>query len=85
MTGMMEVSRGQPAASAAAPLTGHAPMAGMDMGPGVPVSGGRKAAVTLLTLLMLAVGYRLAARYGDLSMRPGGAMGPMPGMAHAAR
>lgn len=34
----------------------------------------------LLTLAMLAVGYWLAARYGDLSMRPGPPMIGMPGM-----
>ncbi|WP_051718523.1 DUF4396 domain-containing protein [Hymenobacter sp. IS2118] len=56
------------------------PMAGMDMSGGVHVSGLRKATVTLLTLLMLAAGCYLAARYGDLSMRPGEAMGEMPGM-----
>lgn len=47
-------------------------MAGMDMGPDAPVSGARKAAVTLLMLLMLAGGYWLVARFGNLSMRPGG-------------
>jgi len=85
MTGMAEMSRGQPVASAAGAPTGHTPVAGMDMGPGAPVSGGRKAAVTLLTLLMLAAGYWLAVRYGDLSMRPGGATGSMPGMTSAAK
>ena len=53
-------------------------MAGMDMSSGASVSGLRKAAVTLLTLLLLAVGYALAARYGDLSMAPGQQMMPMP-------
>ena len=62
-----------------APAAGVA-MAGMDMSAGPQVSGLRKAAVTLLTLLMLAVGYYLAGRYGDLSMRPGEPMAPMPGM-----
>jgi hypothetical protein len=52
----------------------------MDMGDGAQVSGLRKALATLLTLLMLAAGYYLADRYGDLSMRPGEAMGDMPGM-----
>lgn len=55
-------------------------MAGMDMSGGANVSGLRKALVTLLTLLMLAAGYWLAGRYGDLSMQPGRAMAPMPGM-----
>lgn len=36
--------------------------------------------MTLLTLLMLAAGYALAARYGDLSMAPGEKMMPMPGV-----
>ncbi|AMR29888.1 copper oxidase [Hymenobacter psoromatis] len=85
MTGMAEMSPGPPVASAAGVPTGPAPMAGMDLDPDAPVSGGRKAAVTLLTLLMLAAGYWLAARYGDLSMRPGGAMETMPGMVSAAK
>ncbi|MCA8833337.1 DUF4396 domain-containing protein [Hymenobacter pini] len=45
-----------------------------------PVSPARKALVTVLTLLLLAAGYYLAARFGDLSMRPGQPM-DMPGMA----
>ena len=87
MMGMAGMSHGEPAVSlAAAPAAAHpghnmAAMAGMDMGQGAQVSGLRKALVTLLTLLMLAVGYYLADRYGDLSMRPGEAMGDMPGMA----
>lgn len=64
---------------AAEPATG-ATMAGMNMGTDPTVSGVRKAVVTLLTLLLLAVGYWLAGRYGDLSMRPGEQMAPMPGM-----
>ena len=60
-------------------MDGHA-MAGMDMSGGNTVSGLRKAVVTLLTLLMLAAGYWLAARYGDLSMRPGEPMRDMSGM-----
>ena len=55
-------------------------MAGMDMSGDNNVSGLRKAAVTLLTLLMLAASYALAARYGDLSMAPGQKMMPMPGV-----
>lgn len=58
----------------------RAPMPGMDTGAGPQVSGLRKAVVTLLTLLLLAVGYWLAGRYGDLSMRPGERMAPMPSM-----
>ena len=60
-------------------MSGHA-MAGMDMSGGSTVSGLRKALVTLLTLLLLAAGYALAARYGDLSMAPGEKMMPMPGV-----
>lgn len=52
----------------------------MNMEGGAQVSGLRKAVVTLITLVMLAVGYWLAARYGDLSMRPGEPMDAMPGM-----
>ncbi len=47
---------------------------------GALVSGRRKAIITLLTLLVLATGYYVANGYGDLSMRPGEAMGEMPGM-----
>lgn len=86
MASMAGMSPEQPPTSEAAGRTRPAmSMAGMAMGSGTPVSGGRKAAVTLLTLLMLAVGYWLAARYGDLSMRPGGAIESMPGMTSAAR
>lgn len=63
----------------AAPTQG-AGMAGMNMSAGPQVSGMHKAVVTLLTLLMLAAGYWLAGRYGNLSMRPGKQMSPMPGM-----
>ncbi|MFD2719802.1 DUF4396 domain-containing protein [Hymenobacter monticola] len=67
-----------------APATAHGghAMAAMPMSTegGAQVSGVRKAAVTLITLVMLAVGYWLAARYGDLSMRPGEPMEAMPGM-----
>ena len=63
----------------AAPAEGAA-LAGMDMSPGPPVSALRKTVVTVLTLLLLTVGYWLAGRYGDLSMRPGSAMSEMPGM-----
>ncbi|RYU84810.1 DUF4396 domain-containing protein [Hymenobacter persicinus] len=59
-------------------------MPDMATGSSAPVSGLRKAAVTLLTLAMLAGGYWLAARYGDLSMRPGEPMLDMPGMAMPA-
>ncbi|RSK38838.1 DUF4396 domain-containing protein [Hymenobacter perfusus] len=86
MPHMAGMSHGMPAAAPTPAHTGHhmaaAPqeMPGMDMGSGTPVSGLRKAVVTGLTLLMLAVGYWLAARYGDLSMRPGEPMTDMPGM-----
>ena len=63
-----------------APKPGSPAMAGMGMTAGPPVSGLRKALVNMLTLLMLLGGYALAARYGDLSMQPGRAMAPMPGM-----
>ncbi|GAB2452736.1 hypothetical protein GCM10011375_39800 [Hymenobacter qilianensis] len=70
-----------PALPPAAAHAGHTRAAlPMDMAGGGRVSGLRKAVVTLLTLLMLAVGYWLAARYGDLSMRPGTPMEAMPGM-----
>ena len=71
-----------PAAASAAAHAGHsmAAMPGMDMSEGAQVAGWRKALVTLLTVLMLAVGYYLAAHYGDLAMRSGEAMGDMPGM-----
>ena len=62
------------------PKPGSHAMAGMDMNAGPPVSGLRKALVTVLTLLLLLGGYALAARYGNLSMQPGRAMAPMPGM-----
>jgi hypothetical protein len=58
---------------------GHA-MPGMNMAGDGQVSASRKALVTVLTLLLLAAGYYVAARYGDLSMRPGQPM-PMPEMA----
>ncbi|QNE42258.1 DUF4396 domain-containing protein (plasmid) [Hymenobacter sp. NBH84] len=79
MAGMAGMSHGQ---AASPPGTGHhmAAMPGMDLSGGNQVSGLRKAVVTLLTLLMLAAGYYVAARYGDLSMRPGETMGEMPGM-----
>ena len=86
MPHMAGMSHDMPAAAPMAAHAGHqmaaAPqeMPGMDMGSGTPVSGLRKAVVTVLTLLMLAVGYWLAARYGDLSMRPGEPMTDMPGM-----
>ncbi|GAB3309265.1 DUF4396 domain-containing protein [Hymenobacter tenuis] len=65
----------------AAAHAGHAMAAmPMNMEGGAHVSGLRKAVVTLITLVMLAVGYWLAARYGDLSMRPGEPMEAMPGM-----
>ena len=68
-------------ASAATAHAGHAMAAmPMNMEGGAQVSGLRKAVVTLITLVMLAVGYWLAARYGDLSMRPGVPMEAMPGM-----
>lgn len=59
---------------------GGAAMAGIAMSAGPTVSGVRKAVVTLFTLLLLAGGYWLAARYGDLSMRPGNYMNTMPSM-----
>lgn len=65
---------------AAGAHAGHA-MPGMPVaGTAAPVSPARKALVTVLTLLLLAAGYYLAARFGDLSMRPGQPM-DMPGMA----
>ncbi|WP_317196909.1 DUF4396 domain-containing protein [Hymenobacter properus] len=74
----------------AAPLAASAPaghaMPGMRMEGDGQVSAGRKALVTVLTLVMLAAGYYVAARYGDLSMRPGQPMNmpqmAMPGMTH---
>ncbi|MVN79113.1 DUF4396 domain-containing protein [Hymenobacter sp. HMF4947] len=62
---------------------GHA-MPGMSMAGDGQVSAGRKALVTVLTLLLLAAGYYVAARYGDLSMRPGQPMA-MPAMAMPGR
>ncbi|RPD43933.1 DUF4396 domain-containing protein [Hymenobacter sediminis] len=84
MAGMHHAAPADPAASLHAGHTMAASahdMPGMAMGGGQQVSSGRKAVVTVLTLLMLAVGYWLAARYGDLSMRPGEPMMDMPGMA----
>ena len=70
---------------AASAHTGHA-MPGMRMEGDGQVSAGRKALVTVLTLVMLAAGYYVAARYGDLAMRPGQPMNmpqmAMPGMTH---
>lgn len=70
----------------AAPTAGHADHSmavatepGMDMGTAQAVSSLRKAAVALLTVLMLAIGYALATRYGDLTMRAGETMEAMPG------
>ena len=82
MAGMAGMSHSEPAAASSAAHSGHnmAAMPGMEISEGARVSGWRKALVTLLTLLMLAAGYYLAARYGDLAMRPGEAMGEMPGM-----
>jgi len=64
---------------------GHA-MPGMSMAGDGQVSAGRKALVTVLTLVLLAAGYYVAARYGDLAMRPGQPMNmpemAMPGMTH---
>ena len=79
MADMAGMSHGQ---AASMPATEHnmAAMPGMDLSGGAPVSGLRKAVVTLLTLLMLAAGYYVAARYGDLTMRPGVPMETMPGM-----
>ena len=79
---MAGMGHGEPASAPAAAHAGHnmAAMPGMDMKEGAQVSAWRKTVVTLLTLLMLAAGYYLADRYGDLSMRPGEAMGEMPGM-----
>ena len=84
---MPAMTHEMPVAVAPAPApAGHAghsmgagTMAGMDMGEPT-ASGLSQAVVTLLTLLMLAAGYALAARYGDLSMRPGMEMMTMPGM-----
>jgi hypothetical protein len=79
---MAGMNHSQPDAVPAAAPVGHnmAAMPGMDISEGAQVSGLRKAVVTLLTLLMLAAGYYVANRYGDLSMRPEEAMGEMPGM-----
>lgn len=64
---------------------GHA-MPGMSMAGDGQVSAGRKALVTVLTLMLLAAGYYVAARYGNLAMRPGQPMSTpgmsMPGMSH---
>lgn len=81
MAGMPGMHHGAaPAMSLSAPAgPGMAAMPGMDLSGGAQVSDLRKALVTLLTLVMLAVGYYLAARYGDLSMRPGESM-TMPAM-----
>lgn len=61
-------------------------MPGMRMEGDGQVSAGRKALVTMLTLVMLAAGYYVAARFGDLAMRPGQPMNMpemvMPGMTH---
>jgi hypothetical protein len=59
-------------------------MPGMSMAGDGQVSAGRKALVTVLTLVLLAAGYYVAARYGDLSMRPGQPMN-MPEMAMPGR
>ncbi len=60
--------------------TGDAPsahdMGGMKMGSG-SVLAARKVLVALITLVMLAGGGTLAARYGDLSMRAGEDMSRM--------
>ena len=48
---------------------GNKKMDGMNMGGNVSISS--KLVVTLITLVMLAGGAFLAARYGDLSMRAG--------------
>ena len=56
----------------------HDPTMPMSMS-GRPVSLARKALVALISLLMLAAGYWLAARYGDLTMRAGEPMATMPG------
>jgi hypothetical protein len=80
MVGMEHAGMDHQAMGMKAAPAGGAAMAGMDMSAGPKVSGMQKAVVTLLTLLMLAVGYWLAGRYGDLSMRPGKQMAPMPGM-----
>ncbi|TYZ07239.1 DUF4396 domain-containing protein [Hymenobacter lutimineralis] len=85
MAGMAGMHHGVPPEKRETAHQGHdmAAMPGMDMSDGAQVSGLRKAVVTLLTLAMLAVGYYLAARYGDLNMRPGEPMSmpmPMPAM-----
>ena len=54
-------------------------MPGMEMAKGKRVPTARKVAIALLSLVMLAGGFGLAARYGDLSMRASGARSmPMP-------
>jgi hypothetical protein len=81
---MAGMSHAMPPASASG-HAGHA-MPGMSMTGDGQVSAGRKALVTGLTLVLLAAGYYVAARYGDLSMRPGQPMNmpemAMPGMTH---
>ncbi|GAB3323472.1 DUF4396 domain-containing protein [Hymenobacter humi] len=81
MAAMAGMHHGTTPAKGEAAHQGHAmaTMPGMDRSSGAQVSGLRKAVVTLLTLAMLAVGYYLAARYGDLTMRPGEPMPAMPG------
>lgn len=65
--------------SMTAPTPAHGGMAGMDMGPS-SVSSLRKLGMTLLTLLLLGLGYWLARQYGDLQMRAGARMTFTPGM-----
>ncbi len=76
MKGVETLPRARTAATHHA--TGDAPahdMGGMKMGGSVPVA--RKVLVALITLVMLAGGGTLAARFGDLSMRAGEDMSRM--------
>ncbi|MGI9088793.1 MAG: DUF4396 domain-containing protein [Chthoniobacterales bacterium] len=47
------------------------PMTGMEMAPAAGVSTASKIFVTVITIALLAVGFAMAARFGDLSMRAG--------------
>lgn len=84
--GMM--MNGMPPATPAMGISAHAGHAMLSMRPTGDdhVPAGRKALVTLLSLLLLAASYYVAARFGDLSMRPGPPMHmpemAMPGMTH---
>jgi hypothetical protein len=84
--GMTMPGRTHAMPSVVAGLPAEPAMPGMRMEGDGQVSAGRKALVTVLTLLLLAAGYYVAARYGDLAMRPGQLMSmpemAMPGMTY---